>query len=82
MSDLAQLLEEIEEEFPRFRIVPKRGDRLSRLIDVLLKSVTLGGQSKYLTHYHTVIGDTLYLPNSWDSAHSSRRCGSSSTSRS
>ena len=73
MSDLAQLLEEIEEEFPRFRIVPKRGHRLSRLIDVLLKSVTLGGQSKYLTHYHTVIGDTLYLPSSWDSASDVRK---------
>ena len=73
MSDLAALLAEMQEEFPRFRIVPKRGDRISRLIDVLLKSVTLGGQSQYLTHYHTVLGDTLYVPNSWDSTSDVRK---------
>ena len=28
--------------------------------------VTLGGQRHYLTRYHTVIGDTLYVPASWD----------------
>ena len=66
MSDLAALLEEMQQEFPRFRIVPKEGNRLSLLIDVLLKTVTLGGQAQYLTHYHTVLGDTLYVPRSWD----------------
>jgi hypothetical protein len=55
-------------EFPRFRLVPKHGDRLSRLIDVFLRVVTLGAQNAYLTHYHTVLGDTLYVPGSWNSA--------------
>lgn len=67
MSELAALLDEMQREFPRFCIVPKKGDPLSRLVDLLLKIVTLGGQSKYLTHYHTVIGDTLYVPSSWES---------------
>jgi hypothetical protein len=59
-------LEQIREEFPRFRIVPKAGDLLSRVIDTALRVVTLGGQRHYLTHYHTVIGYTLYVPASWD----------------
>ena len=53
-------------EFPNFRIKPKRGDRLSRAIDLALRLVTLGGQRSYLTRYHTVIGDTLYVPETWE----------------
>jgi hypothetical protein len=63
---LATLLAEMRGEFPRFRIVDKRGSKLSKLIDVVLRVLTLGGQAKYLTHYHTVIGDTLYVPSGWD----------------
>lgn len=55
----------ITREFPAFRIVPKAGDRLSRLIDVTLRIVTFGGQRHYMTRYHTVLGDTLYVPLSW-----------------
>jgi hypothetical protein len=57
---------ELMAEFPSFRIVPKRGDTLSRMIDLALKLVTLGGQRHYLTRYHTVIGDTLYVPETWE----------------
>jgi hypothetical protein len=65
---LARLLAELGAEFPRFRIVPKAGDRLSRAIDRALRLLTLGGQKQYLTHYHTVIGDTLYVPEGWEQA--------------
>jgi len=58
-------MDEMRREFPSFRIVPKRGDALSRLIDAALRIVTLGGQRHYLTRYHTVIGDTLYVPETW-----------------
>ena len=63
-----QLIREITEEFPSFRIINKDQSRFSRLIDVLLRLVTLGCQNQYLTHYHTVIGNTLYVPLSWASA--------------
>jgi hypothetical protein len=56
---------DLKAEFPDFCIVPKRGDKLSRLIDLALRIVTLGGQRHYLTRYHTVIGDTLYVPETW-----------------
>ena len=58
-------MDEMRREFPNFRIVPKRGHAFSRAIDLALRLVTLGGQRHYLTRYHTVIGDTLYVPETW-----------------
>jgi hypothetical protein len=60
------LLAEICTEFPRFGIVYKRNSLFSRVIDLALRAVTLGGQRYYMTRFHTVIGDTLYVPDSWD----------------
>lgn len=65
MVQSERFIDELKREFPRFRIVPKRGDALSRVIDRALRVVTLGGQRHYLTRYHTVIGDTLYVPETW-----------------
>jgi hypothetical protein len=61
----ARFLGEMKAEFPAFCIRPKRGDALSVAIDWALRVVTLGGQRHYLTRYHTVIGDTLYVPETW-----------------
>jgi hypothetical protein len=58
-------IEAMRVEFPRFRIVNKSESGLSFAIDLALKILTLGGQREYLTHYHTVLGDTLYVPASW-----------------
>lgn len=60
------LLAELRAEFPRFRVVYKRESRLSKLIHWGLIVVTLGGQRRFLNGYYTVIGDTLYVPDSWD----------------
>ena len=65
-ATLDGMLAEIRAEFPRFRLVPKRDDRLSHVIDRLLRVVTLGAQHEYLSHYHTVIFNTLYVPDGWD----------------
>jgi hypothetical protein len=59
------LLREILAEFPAFRIVPKAGSPLSVAIDLALRSITFGAQRHYMTRYHTVIGDTLYVPEAW-----------------
>jgi hypothetical protein len=61
-----RLLAEILAEFPRFRLVPKSGDWLSRGIDRCLRVVTLGRQDRYLSEYHTVIGHTLFVASTWD----------------
>ena len=63
---MQSFIDELRQEFPRFRIVHKRGDMLSRTIDRLLRILTFGAQSRYMTHYHTVLGNTLYVPESWD----------------
>ena len=60
------IVEEIQREFPLFRIVYKRNSLLNKVIDVLLRVLTFGAQSSYMTQYHTVIGDTLYVPDCWD----------------
>ncbi len=62
---LTEMLAQLEQEFPRFRIVDKQHSPLSKSIDVALKILTLGGQRQYMTRYHTVIGDTLYVPSCW-----------------
>jgi hypothetical protein len=61
-----RFIAEIQDEFPRFCIVPKAGNSFSRAIDVALRVVTLNGQRRYLTQYHTVIGYTLFVPLSWE----------------
>lgn len=53
-------------EFPRFRVVYKRDSALSKAIDLLLRLVTIGRMRSFMTVYHTVIGETLYVPDSWD----------------
>ena len=65
-ASMDALLAEIRSEFPSFRIVPKRGDRLSALIDRILRWVTFGAQHEYMTRYHTVLGNTLYVPDGWE----------------
>jgi hypothetical protein len=64
----AELIAEIAEEFPGFRLVAKRESPLSLVLDRLLRLVTLGAQSEFLTHYHTVLGNRLYTPDSWVTA--------------
>lgn len=64
----ANLFHEIRREFPAFRIVNKKGNFLSQLVDLALKIITAGQQRQYLTHYHTVLGFTLYVPDSWSEA--------------
>lgn len=63
---LQSFIDELKGEFPRFRIVYKRTDALSKAIDGVLRVVTFGGQRRYMTHYHTVLGNTLYVPDTWD----------------
>jgi hypothetical protein len=61
-----RLIRDMAREFSGFRIVAKRASALSRLIDVALKLVTFGGQREYMTRYHTVLGNTLYTPECWE----------------
>lgn len=57
---------QLREEFPRLRIVYKADDGFSRLLDRLLRIVTVGRQSSFMTRYVTTIGWTIFLPADWD----------------
>jgi hypothetical protein len=59
------LVAAIEAEFPAFRIIPKRDSRLAHVIHWLLLGITVGRQDRFLSHYHTVIGDTLMVCERW-----------------
>jgi hypothetical protein len=61
-----EFIAEVKREFPRFRIVKKRESSLSKVIDVVLRVVTFGAQREFMTRYHTVLWDTLYVPDLWD----------------
>jgi len=63
----AELIQEIALEFPGFRLISKRESPFSLALDRVLKLLTFGAQRAYLTHYHTVIGKTLYTPDTWAS---------------
>ncbi len=60
------LVAAIRREFPHFRIVPKRHDLLSQVLDRLLRIITFGSQNQFMASYHTVIGNTLYVPDAWE----------------
>lgn len=58
-------LKDLKQRFPRLRLVDKRDDRFSRLLDVLVRVVTFGGNSAYMTRYVTTLGQSIYLPTGW-----------------
>jgi len=66
-------LAELRGEFPSFQVVRKSDSRFCRLLDLLLKVVTFGAQRRFLTHYHTVIGGTLYVPPTWEGRSAAER---------
>jgi hypothetical protein len=62
---LADLLAELDAEFPRFRLIPKEHSRLSRAIDRALRLLTFGGQRGYLDRYVTTLGQRVYVNRGW-----------------
>jgi len=62
---LDALMADLRLQFPRLRVIDKRADAFSRLLDVLVRVATLGGNSAYMTRYVTTLGQTIYLPATW-----------------
>lgn len=58
-------LARMQREFPSFRLRYKRDSRLQRAIGALLRTVTLGGMTTYVSGYHTVMGGTLWVSEGW-----------------
>lgn len=67
MSDrYSQLVAALEREFPRFRVVRKDRSPLHRLIHQVLRVVTLGQMTSYLSSFQTTIGQGVYVTADWD----------------
>jgi hypothetical protein len=60
------LLADIRDEFPDFAVLPKRRSALHRAIGVFLAILTLGGQRRYVSGYHTVLFGKLYVADAWN----------------
>jgi hypothetical protein len=58
-------LQAIQDEFPGFRIERKSDSRLMSVLAALHFLATLG-QRTFMDTFTTVLGDTVYVPRSWD----------------
>lgn len=63
---LRALTREISDEFPAFCIVKKQDSRFMKMIDLVLRVITLGKMSTYMTDFITTMGTTVYVPEYWD----------------
>src|SRR5688500_14697448 len=60
-------------EFPRLRIIKKPESRFQRMIDRLLKIVSVGLIKDYLDGYHTTVGQRIYVTGDWEQISRNRR---------
>ncbi len=63
---LDSTLSDLRARFPRLRVIHKRDDGLSRFLDVLVRIATFGGNPSYMSRYVTTLGQSIYLPASWE----------------
>lgn len=73
MTDVDLLEMSILTEFPSFKIVNKSDSWLMRVVNVILKILTLGAQSTFMSGYTTTIGNTVYVSSNWISYTTSQR---------
>lgn len=66
MTTLAELENQILNEFPDYKLVPKANSRFMRLIGFLLKVITFGKANAFMDHFVTTIRWTVYTPSRWD----------------
>jgi hypothetical protein len=63
--DVLGLMNAMSAEFPSFRLRSKADSALMRVIDVLLRVITLGKMKQFMTTFTTTIGYTVYTPANW-----------------
>jgi hypothetical protein len=73
MAGIEELHAEIIAEFPTFQIFRKSDSHLMLAIDCFLRFVTLGRQTRFLTEYHTVLGNSLFVAPTWQAMDSRER---------
>ena len=62
----SRLHRRVPREFPKFRIVESAPAGFRASSTSLLKVLTFGAQREFMTRYHTVLWDLLYVPDRWE----------------
>ena len=62
----AKVFYETQEEFPGFQILRKEESALMKIIDIVLKVITLGSMRTFMTSFVTTIGVVVFVPKGWD----------------
>lgn len=60
-----EMLEDLNREFPKFKIVQKSDSVFMKALDLFFRVFTLGKQDKFMTGYLTTILYTVYVPTMW-----------------
>jgi len=62
----SNLLSEVQKEFSDFEIIEKEKSVLMKFIDAALKIITFGQMKVFMSGFITVLGNKVYVPNSWE----------------
>ena len=73
-ADLSLEIARVIKNFPTFRIIRKEDSKLMRVINVLLRILTFGGQKMFMMNFTTTLGNTMYIPTLWDHWPEEVRC--------
>lgn len=66
LHSLDQLTTEIVIEFPKFRVVKKSDSLLMKVINGFLLVLTFWQLKKFMTDFITTVGETVYVPDDWN----------------
>ena len=72
-EDYLRLIEEIKEEFPTFTIRKKSSSFFMKSISTCLKVISFGKMDSFMEDFITTIGNTVYVPDNWDSKSASTK---------
>lgn len=59
-------INQLKKEFPKFKIILKSQSLLMKTINIFLKIVSFGLMKTFMISFTTTIGDTIYVPSSWE----------------
>lgn len=65
-EEYEKILFDVKSEFSSFEILPKNKSVLMKVIDAALRIITFGQMKNFMTRFITVIGNKVYVPDSWE----------------
>lgn len=66
MNALYLIIKQIKDEYLDFKVIKKNDSSLMKVINVILYIITFGYQKDFMENYVTTIGNTVYIPTSWN----------------